>query len=293
MLKLTRDLDAPSKNVMPIIPVDLLPDIFQNFNNDRQAIYNCVFVNRTFCRVAIRFLWQDPFGIKKSTWPFTNGRAAANIISLYLACLNYQDGRNFLSTIKIPHQRPTFNYPQFLRYFDEQRLYIYIRSGQSYNNNLGELAEAYNIHSAIKKLVLRESQALHYLLFETYIFEKMPCNLTNLRHIQFNTPSDVENVANLIRHQLFLESFIISSLVAGLNTLFDALATQIRTLKHLEFIQCDFSRFDWANHAQVLEGVNKLVLEGCTNLPPSMIENLSIFKEKQNCGNVWISSRNI
>ncbi|CAG8605919.1 2478_t:CDS:1 [Ambispora gerdemannii] len=302
--KSTRNSKVSKNANMPIIPIDLLPDIFQHFENDRQAIYNCVFVNRAFCRTAIRILWQDPFEVntpRKSTWPYANYRAAENIISLYLACLSYQDRKTLskIKNLKIP-QRPTFNYPQFLKYFDEQSVYIYIRSGQFYNNKLGEVTEAYSIHSAIMNLTLRESQRLHYITFEcSYIFEKAPCKLTSLRHIQFNTRSSgvdmpkrqAENVANLIRHQIHLESFTTSSLTAGLSTLFDALAIQIRTLKQLEFVLCDFSHFDWAEHEQLLESIDKLVLKRCTNVPLSMVENLSIFKEKQITWDAYTFSR--
>src|SRR5436853_1239001 len=92
---------------MPQLLVDCLIDIFEYFVDDKITLLSCLFVNRLWCEVAVRFLWRNGLEYKESTF-----------ITL-IACLpNESKAILHNNGIIIQNQTskpPTFNYAAFCK----------------------------------------------------------------------------------------------------------------------------------------------------------------------------------
>src|ERR1041384_3925560 len=81
--------------------------IIQNLRNNFNSLYSLALVNRFWCRLAIRLLWEDPFSIE-NTFHF---------IDTYLLFLNDKSKVEELGFYKFDSnlQKPLFNYPSLIK----------------------------------------------------------------------------------------------------------------------------------------------------------------------------------
>ena len=101
---------------------ELTNKLIQYFRGDTPTLHSCILVNRLWCRLAIPFLWEDPF---------SNPIKNHHFIEIYLHFLNDDDKAkltehgidiNFLSS------NPLFNYPSFIKCLDTYKGFIFIEN---------------------------------------------------------------------------------------------------------------------------------------------------------------------
>ncbi|KAG9302557.1 hypothetical protein G9A89_007261 [Geosiphon pyriformis] len=93
-------------------PIRLPPETWQAIFSDFALadLYHCLLVDRHWCWNVVSLLWRDPFQIKNND----------TIISIYLAFLNVAEREELLKAgVFVPAiQKPTFEYPAFLKSVD-------------------------------------------------------------------------------------------------------------------------------------------------------------------------------
>ncbi|CAG8571579.1 5495_t:CDS:1 [Ambispora gerdemannii] len=118
----------------PFLPSDCYNQIFENLENDRDALYSCILVNRQWCQSAIPVLWSQPFRLLNicrdpaEYSPESWRKRAGQLVETYFLSLNEEEKRAlkrkrvYLSReITAPPEakpRPIFDYPHLLRRVD-------------------------------------------------------------------------------------------------------------------------------------------------------------------------------
>ncbi|CAB5200545.1 unnamed protein product [Rhizophagus irregularis] len=91
---------------------ELTYEVIKYFQNDYSTLHSCVLVNRSWCRLAIPLLWENPFSISTGNY---------NFIEIYLHNLNGELKTKF-NEHKINENlllsNTLFNYPSFIKYLD-------------------------------------------------------------------------------------------------------------------------------------------------------------------------------
>ena len=49
-------------------PTDCLNDIFEYLEKDKFSLHSCLLVNRLWCEVAVRILWNNPWNFKYNVY---------------------------------------------------------------------------------------------------------------------------------------------------------------------------------------------------------------------------------
>src|ERR1043165_8898611 len=92
---------------LPSLPDECLINVFSFLN--KKSLYNCLFVNRYYCRFSIPILWHDPFIAPKSK--------KLLVVNTLLACLN-EDEISSLIPFAINfdnNQSPLFEYGKLIK----------------------------------------------------------------------------------------------------------------------------------------------------------------------------------
>ncbi|CAG8609509.1 2974_t:CDS:2 [Funneliformis mosseae] len=96
------------------LSVECFEQVLIHFKNDPATLFQCLFVNRLWCRLSIPLLWSHPFEYHGF------GELAANIVQIYIACLP-EDERQILidEGLELPESiSPLFDYPKYLQSFE-------------------------------------------------------------------------------------------------------------------------------------------------------------------------------
>ncbi|UZO06269.1 uncharacterized protein OCT59_026598 [Rhizophagus irregularis] len=99
---------------------ELTYEIIKYFRDDYSTLHSCILVNRSWCRLAIPLLWENPFSICAENY---------NFVEIYIHNLN-DDLKIKLNECKIIdnnslHLNTLFNYPSFLKYLN---IYNFVHS---------------------------------------------------------------------------------------------------------------------------------------------------------------------
>ncbi|CAG8566988.1 hypothetical protein RhiirA1_511403 [Rhizophagus irregularis] len=98
-----------------LISPEILSEIFKFLYTKEEGkinLFNCVLVNRYWCRTTIPILWLDPFSF------FDNKMSLDGLISTYMACLTNKERRSLEKQgIEVPKKvkSPSFDYISFLK----------------------------------------------------------------------------------------------------------------------------------------------------------------------------------
>ena len=97
-----------------MMPLPLLPnECFRSILSfiDEKSLYQCLFINRYWCRISISMLWKEPF---RRRYQFDN--KVSLVINTLLACLNENEFDEISSLIpRAIGQSPLFEYGKFVR----------------------------------------------------------------------------------------------------------------------------------------------------------------------------------
>ncbi|CAG8765047.1 21688_t:CDS:1, partial [Racocetra persica] len=194
-------------------PGECLYEIFLYLKNDNDSLFNCLMVNRNWCRQAIPLLWRKPFRKHPDvTMPFL-------LIRTYLSCLS-DSAKKRLSAAGCRHRallsKPLFPYPLYLRELDfaelDYALDIWLSYGLEYEYEPPTLrhvlsTEVYNLFFTHCKSLwnLRIGQwDDEYSVMDIAQIVRAPQTLSTLRHFElcgdfdWLTYEDLDNLSNIL-----------------------------------------------------------------------------------------------
>ncbi|KAF0523435.1 hypothetical protein F8M41_015396 [Gigaspora margarita] len=112
---------------------ECLENIFKFLQDDEEALFSSILVNRFWCRTLVPILWRNPFRLVKDA--NTN-----KLINTYILCLSndpepdylsdfviLKDGQNVLQKLLKNSSRLTFDYPYFLRELSCSKINVLVK----------------------------------------------------------------------------------------------------------------------------------------------------------------------
>ncbi|KAG9287580.1 hypothetical protein G9A89_019641 [Geosiphon pyriformis] len=274
-------------------PVEILSQILENLQDNSQSLFNCLLTNQTFCHFALGILWRNPIDSASANFhaPIQLSPKSARLIDAYLLCLESEDKakiNSLHSRIKVPSAKPLFNYPQYLRTLNIQKLYDLLCAGLGHKISLGGFRECTMVRSMLVKLFMKNSVRLNHLSIrsnanetgkssfsEVFAFSA-GCSIRNLQTIQYRqlvSPNEEEkneqahHVSSLISLQKGLLKFHgIKLSTTQLEILFEGLVFQSETMRELVFERCNFDGFMWLKYEYVFENVDRIRFTDCSSV---------------------------
>ncbi|CAG8660829.1 44988_t:CDS:2 [Gigaspora margarita] len=234
-------------------PAECLYEIFLYLKNDNASLFNCLMVNRNWCRQAIPLLWRKPFSKHPNvTMPYL-------LIKTYLSCLS-DNAKKRLSAAGCRHHtllsKPLFPYPLYLRELDFAELDNALNIWLIYGLEIGQWADDYTIMdiARIEKARQTLSTLRHFELcgdFDYLEHEDLD-NLSNilttmsrfsldLQYLKIHMTWDEDKyllncLGRLIRAQSSLKYFVFSQeqgCIRDTKSVMTALTTQSKNLENL------------------------------------------------------------
>src|SRR5436190_2967767 len=92
---------------MPLLPLpnECLDNVFTFLN--KKALYNCLFVNRYWCRLSVPMVWCNPF---------SGCFVRLSLINTFLSCLDDGEISSLVPcVIDFNNQTPLFEYGKFVK----------------------------------------------------------------------------------------------------------------------------------------------------------------------------------
>src|SRR6266498_5105205 len=90
---------------------DVLYLIFKELQDDKNVLYSCLLVNKTWCEIIIPILWNDP-------WKYLNKGKEKLLLNSIISHLSDKSKDNLGQEMVISYQRPIFNYISFCRHLN-------------------------------------------------------------------------------------------------------------------------------------------------------------------------------
>ncbi|CAG8630411.1 11454_t:CDS:1 [Dentiscutata erythropus] len=194
-------------------PAECLYDIFLYLKNDNASLFNCLMVNRNWCRQAIPLLWRKPFRDHSNvTMPYL-------LIRTYLSCL-FDNAKKRLNAAGCRHRtllsNPLFPYPSYLRELDfaelDNALDIWLIYGLEYEYEPPTLRHV--LSSEVYKLLFTHCKSLwnlkigqyddDYTIMDIAQVAKAPQTLSTLRQFELCGDfdclehEDIDNLSNIL-----------------------------------------------------------------------------------------------
>lgn len=172
----------------PSLTPDCFAEILVHLQDDKSTLYNCLLLNRLFCRLVIPLLWKRPFDLIQQSSSFVERggnttstinsleRNAALIIKTYISCLPPSELRIYSEEgMNIPRMiRPLFDYPTYLKSFDTSLIYSsveYFFKNLLRNTKLMHYkSPSFNPTTYLAQWIFNKSNALHSLNYH-YVTE--------------------------------------------------------------------------------------------------------------------------
>ncbi|RIB18581.1 hypothetical protein C2G38_1337814 [Gigaspora rosea] len=141
------------------LPPEILDLIFSYLYSDihdTKFLHSCLLVNRSWCQRVVSLLWRAPFSVRLEDYIWLEEYRSISIINTYISCLNdtekflLKDNGINISSISI--KNPLFNYPSYLKIFDNWGLDISIKNWFFHSKDKNRL-----IIDSDKKILLSET----------------------------------------------------------------------------------------------------------------------------------------
>ncbi|RIA91672.1 hypothetical protein C1645_821679 [Glomus cerebriforme] len=162
---------------------EITNEIIQYFHHDYKTLYSCILINRSWCRLAIPLLWEDPFSKK---YPKNY-----HFIEVLLHNLN-EDDKTELHEYEINSElfpsNTLFNYPSFIKSLNIKKIMFSIKKWVT-TFGTSTTAPSYFIQNTPSCLNFLIFKLLFKIFIETkvnlYTFEAedisdSPCNSYNI-----------------------------------------------------------------------------------------------------------------
>ena len=87
---------------------------------DNKTLYNCLFVNRYWCRLSVVILWREPFKYRHYINSQLNTKFST-VINTLLSCLDENEISSLIPCrLNFNNQTPLFEYGKFIRKIDHR-----------------------------------------------------------------------------------------------------------------------------------------------------------------------------
>ncbi|CAI2169497.1 19727_t:CDS:2 [Funneliformis geosporum] len=242
------------------IPFECLEQILKYLLYYRSTLFNCLLVNRLWCRQVVPLLWSRPFG--RLQW-----KSSSRLIKTYISCMT-KDEKSFFTDLDIflPESSSLlFSYAKYLRKFNYYELSAYVNIWycdyyQYGDDNIksDEYIKINLITKELGKFIISHSNLIHELyISKTFCFSQImdiasfpgaKISLSHLRKIKitgtrYMETKDLNDISNILiglsqictQSQQNLSKFTVSYWTLNLEPLILALETQIALSLH----QCD------------------------------------------------------
>ncbi|CAG8575264.1 9288_t:CDS:2 [Ambispora leptoticha] len=119
-----------TNSVFQLLPTEIRPGIFKNLN--RASLFNCLLVDRQWCRDIVPILWEEPLPLKKKGLPIASNclflerqllsaDTVAKIIDVYVSLFSKEFWQPLLKneiSLPLTTRTPTFNYASYLKHYE-------------------------------------------------------------------------------------------------------------------------------------------------------------------------------
>lgn len=151
----------------PLLPAECFKQILYLLDNT--ALFQCLFLNRYYCRVVIPIIWQDPFVKKIATF------ISCSLIYTILACLDEDEILSLIpNPIKLNNQPPLFAYGEFIKKINHDCLVEHVRTALETSNGND------NLDCGVQKLV----NSIYQMIFrKSTTFQEFEANVTQKNYV--------------------------------------------------------------------------------------------------------------
>ncbi|CAG8461567.1 2384_t:CDS:1 [Cetraspora pellucida] len=186
---------------------DCYLEIIKNFEHNYHTLYNCLLVNRLFCRITVPLLWADPL--------YNVSKHSINIISIYLSYLNENEKYQLTSNtyqvdLSCIFQKTLFEYAKFLETYSSCKIKNVISLWYQYTQDISKPSLEIPTFMTIQSMLFRSCKRikkLNILAEDNSSFSLIPSswfNSSELRECEFKfvvpniQNTNVYNYINLI-----------------------------------------------------------------------------------------------
>lgn len=210
------------------IPFECLEQVFINLSHhNKSTLFNCLLVNRSWCRQVVPILWSRPFS--RLQW-----KPSSQLIQTYISCMTNEKFPNTdletilpetlssssssSSPLSSSSSKPLFNYAKYLRKLNYHELSIYVNVWYSINNQCKENGnDDFNkidlITKEIAKFLIYHSNKIHEIcISKAYVFSNItdittfPGATNSLSHIKkikitgasHMSSTDIKNLSKIL-----------------------------------------------------------------------------------------------
>src|SRR5436305_6624444 len=150
------------------MPISSLPDeCFSDilFFLDKKSLYNCLFVNRYYCKFTIPLIWKEPF-IK----PISE-RKCFSLINTLLSCFNEDEISSLIPCAMNfnNNQSPLFEYGKFVRRIDHYYCVEFITNWlKSLHNGDSKDCRVRKLVDAVYHMIMRQGSNLQEFFIKNW-----------------------------------------------------------------------------------------------------------------------------
>ncbi|RIA93397.1 hypothetical protein C1645_874098 [Glomus cerebriforme] len=250
----------------PYLPDDCIHDILKHLQNNRSTLFNCLLVNRFWCRATVPLLYANPFDnvmINENhyliilTLILCFNKAEILQLKNQLKQLNQLKYNNNIDKIDIDikdNYKPLFKYPKYLEKYDcftvNCIIFEWFRNylNLSYNHEIVKNFIPSFHQSNLRQCVnIRQFQiSLHLFYNKTYNIQVLTSNLTHLNLLSLQDINDdvmaqefLENVANICLNlrKFEITSILYNNFIKTNETICTIIQNQ-NNLKAFKIVQC-------------------------------------------------------
>ncbi|CAG8454747.1 10417_t:CDS:1 [Paraglomus occultum] len=283
----------------PVLPIELLSDIIRHLDDNYFSLFNCLFVNRAWCKATVPILYRSPLALyqRRSVPPTTSSPKqdlAYMPIDTYLASLPASMREAFPDLKeKFPNEfKPLFNYYSYLEYLSDEALFNSVINSFDTAAVPVALTEYAGIYAALLFMFINEAKRLKTLdlvcMFRTELIlqqsERWPIgNLGHTRGLVSLTVSvpgltDINpkakhlqshgQIADIILNQKRIKVIKLKIFGKVSHVIMDTLLQKRNTLEVIRFVRCNFDDYPLEEWKSKLGNV-ALEFIRCHNIPDS------------------------
>jgi hypothetical protein len=96
---------------------DVLYLMFQELQDDKQTLYSCLLVDKTWCETVVPILWNNPWKFLKDAGELRKGELLINLINSYLSD-ETRNNLKFYPGDSLKYNKTLFNYVRFCKHLN-------------------------------------------------------------------------------------------------------------------------------------------------------------------------------
>jgi hypothetical protein len=147
---------------MPNLYRDILYLIFEQLQENKNALFSCLLVNKTWCEIIISILWENPWIPLKRK----NETLLLGVIILHLSNVSRKRIGEYNSLTSF-YKKPSFNYINYCRYLNLDKIRNII------NHNIYEESKRLIVKKEILNLFINENMKFTHFYMNKYFDQQI------------------------------------------------------------------------------------------------------------------------